>query len=232
MNADLFLSGCGVVQYIATDEAQTKGSCTIFPKNATETIKDGSSDSWTLAVPVEKTPKVFGGIALRSASPIHFANVNAAELQFFLNKNTSTYCPSGVEGLDCSAFNSNQTIFTQAVNSTTLSLDVTVPGGQQVYVTDCDEKSGQLAGELKFTQAHPAFTPGPALYEGFTISAAGDLQFENKDWFACPINEPNSGYGIWSVARLEGSNAGEGCLGFSFRVVELDEKVKTAWQYS
>ncbi|KAI5369902.1 hypothetical protein Slin15195_G007800 [Septoria linicola] len=176
-------------------------------------------------------PLRFGGMALRSASPIHLGSINANSLAFAIGKNTTTSVPEGVEGVDPANFNNNQTIFTYLNGQGTLGLSTSVPGGQQVYVTKGDGATSQLAGELKFTPAHSTETAGPALYEGFAIVDDAKLQFEGKDWFACPIDDFNSGYGIWAVSRVEGSNAGDGCLGFTWRVVQVGEETKPAWQY-
>ncbi|KAK4609388.1 hypothetical protein CLAFUW4_14428 [Fulvia fulva] len=46
---------CAISQYIATDEAQTKGSCTLFKKGVS--VKQGTSNSWTLATKIEKEEK-------------------------------------------------------------------------------------------------------------------------------------------------------------------------------
>ena len=94
-------------------------------------------------------PLRFGGLALRSASPIHLSPINANGLRFVIGKNTTTYTPEGVEGLDPANYNTNQTIFTYLNGAGTLGLSTGVPGGQQVYVTEGDNATGQLAGQLK-----------------------------------------------------------------------------------
>lgn len=178
-------------------------------------------------------PLRFSGMALRSASPIHFGQINANSQAFYIGKNTTTYCPEDSAASDaCATANTNQTIFSYLNGAGTLSLSTIVPGGQQVYVTEGDETTGQLAGQLKFTQAHSAATSGPALYDGFSIVYDARFQFEGKDWFACPIDDFNSGYGIWAESRVAGSNAGEGCLGFTWRVVQVDDSTPSAWQYT
>lgn len=55
--------------------------------------------------------------------------INANGGRFWIGKGPATYCPGGVEGLDCSGFNHTATRFTGGVN--TLFMDVAVPGGQQ-----------------------------------------------------------------------------------------------------
>lgn len=55
--------------------------------------------------------------------------INASGGKFWVNKETSAYCPDGVEGLDCAAYPGTQTVFDGG--NQTLSLSVPVPGGQQ-----------------------------------------------------------------------------------------------------
>jgi hypothetical protein len=57
--------------------------------------------------------------------------INASGGNFYINRNTSTYCPDGVSGLDCSTFTGSGTAFVIGEGSDTMSLQVTVPGGQQ-----------------------------------------------------------------------------------------------------
>lgn len=127
--------------------------------------------------------------------------------------------------------NKNETIFNYRNGAGALALSTIVPGGQQVYVTEGDETLGQLAGQLKFTQAHSAGTSGPALYSGFATAYDAKFQFEGDDWFACPVDDFNSGYGIWAASRVAGSNAGASCLGFIWRVIQVDDSTPSAWQY-
>lgn len=60
----------------------------------------------TLALPLlaasAPTPEppanpAFGVMAMRSASPIHFAQLNAAGQKFYLHGETASYCPEQVE---------------------------------------------------------------------------------------------------------------------------------------
>jgi len=176
------------------------------------------------------TPLRFGGLSLATGTAVHLSPIAANGLEFFIGKNTTTYCPED-SVVDCSGVNTNSTIFSYFNGQGTVGLDVSVPGGQQVYVTAGNETAGQLAGELKFTQAHSAQTDGPALFDGFTTVYDGIFQFEGKDWFACPVDDFNSGYGIWAVSRVAGSNAGESCISFQWKVVQVDDSQATAWQY-
>jgi hypothetical protein len=71
----------------------------------------------------------FTAMALRSASPIHFASVNAAGQKFWLTVTpTSSYCPLE-DPAQCPA--GTDTVFTSDYTGNTLGLNVEVPGGQQ-----------------------------------------------------------------------------------------------------
>lgn len=175
------------------------------------------------------TPLRFGGLSLASGSDVHLAPIAANGLEFFIGKNTTTYCPED-SVVDCSGVNTNSTIFSYFNGQGTLILDVSVPGGQQVYVTGGNETAGQLAGELKFTPAHSAQNDN-GIFEGFTTVYDGIFQFEGKDWFACPVDDFNSGYGIWAISRVAGSNAGASCTAFQWKVVQVGDETPSAWQY-
>lgn len=92
--------------------------------------------------------------------PIFFVGdiLNAAGGHFWLHQNTTAYCPSEVEGIDCSAY-SNNTAFLGG--NDTVALYTGVPGGQQ-------GKSCGLAGNgfvvLLRTQLHGGVQAGLTLY--------------------------------------------------------------------
>lgn len=171
-------------------------------------------------------PLRFAGMSLRSASPIHFGQINANGQAFWIGKPTTTYCPDESVST-CDSTNKNTTIFTYLNGQKTLGLSTVVPGGQQVYVAEGDDSVTQAAGQLRFTQAHSAGTSGPPLYEGFAIVYDGKLQFEGKDWIACP--GVNSSYAVYAESRIK--TATDDCLGFTWKIEQLDDSTPAAWQY-
>ncbi|EME80222.1 uncharacterized protein MYCFIDRAFT_211999 [Pseudocercospora fijiensis CIRAD86] len=178
------------------------------------------------------SPQPFLGQALAEGTAIHQMFINANGLKFWIGKNTTTYCPEDSVAADaCATANKNQTIFGYLNGESQLPLLTQVPGGQLAYVTAGDQTAGILAGELRFTPAHSGRTNGPALYDGFLNVYDAKLQFEGKDWFACPVDEFNTGYGIWAQSRVEASQAGEGCICFTWHVYQLANDVVKAWQY-
>lgn len=176
-------------------------------------------------------PLRFGGTALRSASPIHFASVNAHDQTFYLGaQDTTTYCPTDSAAADaCKTANTNQTIFSYLNSEGKFSLDTIVPGGQAVYVTE--GALGEPAGQLKFTQAHSGQAAGPALYDGFSIVYDAKFQFEGNDWIACPVGIDTGSYTVHAASRLVSLAPESECLGFTWRVNQVGEETPSAWQY-
>ncbi|KAI1807213.1 hypothetical protein F4811DRAFT_567063 [Daldinia bambusicola] len=111
--------------------------------------------------------------------------INANGGKFYVNKNTSSYCPPNVPNLNCSAFPGTRTVFTGGNN--TLFLDVAVPGGQQVYIAK--------DGSLSYTIPHSGALPEGAVTTGFerSISLSGGapvvLSHSGQFWLMCPVSE-------------------------------------------
>ncbi|OKO98732.1 hypothetical protein PENSUB_8983 [Penicillium subrubescens] len=162
----------------------------------------------------------FGVMAVRSASPIHYAQLNAAGQKFWLGGQTSSYCPEQVQ--NCPP--GNQTILAPGGNS----LDVEVPGGQQVYVDP--------TGALSFTQAHSASIPAG--------SSVGNLAYQpGTPWnhytfngwgatglMACPTADNRwQVFAALSNATVPSGNVAD-CLGFSAIALPYKGDVP-AWQY-
>jgi len=78
-------------------------------------------------IPPEQHPVAFYG-----------ATITASDGHFWIGKNTTVYCPTGIENLNCTAFSGSETVFfgTETTegwrdSNDTISLAVSVPGGQQ-----------------------------------------------------------------------------------------------------
>lgn len=80
-------------------------------------------------IPQTSTPPTqvgpFGLMSLRSASDIHFAQINARGSKFWIGKDAHTYCPVENEEIPCSTFGNTTQL---RLNGDSLSLDVGVPG--------------------------------------------------------------------------------------------------------
>ncbi|KAJ5584720.1 uncharacterized protein N7459_004520 [Penicillium hispanicum] len=164
----------------------------------------------------------FTVMSIRSASPIHYLQMNAAGQKFWLGGSTSSYCPTNV-GAGCPP--GNQTVFAPGGNA----MDVEVPGGQQVYVDP--------SGALSFTQAHSALIP-PG-------SAVGGLAYElGQPWnhytfhgwgtdgfMACPTSDHRwQVFAAISNATVPSGNVSD-CLGFSAIALTYQGSAP-AWQYA
>ncbi|KAL2852530.1 hypothetical protein BJY01DRAFT_208034 [Aspergillus pseudoustus] len=176
----------------------------------------------TTAPQAPEQPAAFTVMASRSASPIHFLTMNAAGQSFWLGGSPATYCP-----LPSNCPPGNLTVF--AGNGGALS--VTVPGGQQIYVSP--------EGALKFTQAHSMNIPPGSSYGPFEyVPGAADQPFGHyvysgwgaSGFMACPTDDNK-----WQVfAALRNATVPSGdvadCLGFSAIAVPTNQ-TGNAWQY-
>ncbi|KAL3476771.1 hypothetical protein BJX99DRAFT_227284 [Aspergillus californicus] len=170
----------------------------------------------------DSQPAAFTVMASRSASPIHFLQMNAAGQSFWLGGSTESYCP-----ISSGCPPGNQTVL--AGNGAALS--VVVPGGQQIYVSP--------EGALKFTQAHSmnipsgsslgpfAYVPGPpgSYFGHYEYTGQGSSGF-----MACPTDNAEwQVYAALQNATVPSGDVGD-CLGFSAIAVPTNQ-TGAAWQY-
>lgn len=117
--------------------------------------------------------------------------------------------------------------------------DVSVPGGQRVYVAP--------TGELGFTQAHSASIPSGSAQDGFTLSSTpvngqlaslGFSELGATGFLACPAG-PNgtAPFQVFAdVSALKDADVPGGsvsaCIGFDALVGEYTESGSAAWQYT
>ncbi|KAI0599948.1 hypothetical protein F4775DRAFT_548996 [Biscogniauxia sp. FL1348] len=118
--------------------------------------------------------------------------IQASGGKFWVGKEASTYCPPDVPNLDCSGFNGTDTVFIGG--NDTLSLNVAVPGGQQVYIAP--------DGALSYSVPHAA-PPEGAVTTGFwregSEGSMGAVFFGHNGTsaFACPAEEEENVYQIF-----------------------------------
>ncbi|KUJ15324.1 uncharacterized protein LY89DRAFT_108924 [Mollisia scopiformis] len=179
--------------------------------------------------PRSDNSNVFEAISLHSGSPVQGSTINANGNHFYINKAASTYCPSGVEGLDCSQYGT-QTIFAFNPSSSGLALYAAVPGGQQIYV--------EATGALGYTIPHSGAIPNDAYVSPFeyivqtSTGTVGKLTFEGKDFNACPTGETNGEVDIYQIfASAVSSDTQTGCIDIAIGTA-TDVAAPTAYEYS
>ncbi|CRG91352.1 hypothetical protein PISL3812_08400 [Talaromyces islandicus] len=165
------------------------------------------------SVQAESQPDVLtlGLTALRSASPIHFGSINAANSKFWIwGPGPKTYCPPNITGCQ----KTNSTLIDLYLDNGAAGLYANIPGGQDIFVAP--------DGSLSFTEPHMegVFPPGSIAYSGFTYTAPAEpgtvaiLGFKGNGstgFVACP----RKGAYPWQIyVQLPGKNYTSGCLGF------------------
>jgi len=161
--------------------------------------------------------QAFSSMALRSASPIHFAQINAAGQKFWLaGQPTESYCPN--DPATCPAGTS--TVFVGGDTTDTLSLSVEVPGGQQVYIAP--------DGTMSYTQAHSANIPPGSILDGWSRDESG-AGYGHLYWQGGLVGCPVEGKGYQIYGLLPGLTYDD-CLGFT--AVTNNQTEIGAWEYT
>ncbi|PGG98431.1 hypothetical protein AJ79_08871 [Helicocarpus griseus UAMH5409] len=180
------------------------------------------------AAPAPAEVPRFTVMAARSASPIHYSPMQATGRHFMLGGEPSTYCPQPpVE--ECPPGK----ITVVAGAGPTSSLNVMVPGGQQIYV--------EPTGALGFTQAHSAQIPEGSLTTGFKFTPGdqfGHWTFEGfgaDGFMGCPPQNPDESPLYQVFANIKNATVPTGnvddCLPFSALAPPYTGPNPAAWQY-
>jgi hypothetical protein len=159
---------------------------------------------------------VFSVMALRSASPIHFANLQAA--------NNGLLLGASAQNASCGPTNPNYAQF--QLNNGSLYLYTANPP-QQYYV----DRSGMGQGVIQYTTGAQGAGRNSER-QGFTINEGGNLVFRDQTkqdigFQACP-GAFGGGYEVWldSVANPAGY---KDCLGFSARAIKSVNATKCSY---
>ncbi|KAF3920663.1 hypothetical protein ABW21_db0206877 [Orbilia brochopaga] len=178
--------------------------------------------------------KPWNFLALRSASPIHFGSLEASGLGIWIGKPTASYCP--VDPKYCPPVSNTTSILVTENAYGAASMDVIVPGGQQVYIAP--------SGALSYTQAHSAAIPAGSFRTGFIVSLPGSNGISifshcEGGFVACPVV---ANKGPWKVfVAFKGvlpkntdvpSGKAADCLGFSAATAGPAQYHPGAWQYT
>lgn len=181
--------------------------------------------------PAPPKPTSYGMMVLRSASPIHYGQVNASGGKFYigLEKPSVGTCPGSVPKNTCPAGKNTLVLFN---DNKYASLNVMVPGGQRIYVAP--DRS------LSYTSAHSAYIPTGSKVDGFKLGKKGEntlrpITHTNGPFVACPKKK---GTGPWKVyvgtpkPKDAPSGCATDCLEFSNMAVEVTNERYGAWQYN
>ncbi|KAM0186366.1 hypothetical protein ACHAPI_011719 [Fusarium lateritium] len=167
----------------------------------------------SFAAPAEKASscdeKVFGVIALRSASPIHFSSFSASlggiQLGLPEDKQKAT-CKGNVHGVANFRLKDGELYLYSTGKK------------QQKFYTD---RSGMGQGVLQYSSDGNVSKNGES--KGWKIDKSGNLVFgkDNAGFIACP-NGPDKSWNVWIYTGNDRPGfSDKECLGFTARVEEL-----------
>jgi len=153
----------------------------------------------------------FNLMSIRSASDIQYATINARNSKFFIGKNTDAYCPADNDEIPCGSFGNSTQV---RLYGDQLSMDVSVPGGQTVYIGP--------KGALRFTEPHTYSMPKGSTTGGFSITEEDGGVYASigheGGFLACPVDAAKGGYPYQIFVGVKGFSR-ENCTGFDFAAV-------------
>ncbi|KAI0126856.1 hypothetical protein BJ170DRAFT_421335 [Xylariales sp. AK1849] len=148
----------------------------------------------------------FGLLALRSASPVHFASFEAALGSVFVNLPAqNATCVNG-EADSATFFLQDGSLYLYATSPT-----------QQLYA----DRSGMGQGKFGYTTG-TELEPRNGERTTFALDENDDLTLNGAGFLACP-NSIEDSWSIWVATDVATPGGNEGCLGISVRAVELSE---------
>ncbi|KND92155.1 hypothetical protein TOPH_03119 [Tolypocladium ophioglossoides CBS 100239] len=161
----------------------------------------------SVAAPSE--PKTFNLMALRSASPIHFAPVSAARSSIFLNLKD--------QGAECKGDSYNRATFYLKDGG----LFLYSKGGkrQQIFV----DRSGMGQGKMGYLTDN-TYPPPHFELTGWTIDKYEDLNFKGISLLACPGSFQDA-WSVWVVTDNLTPGGNKGCLGIISRTISITKPV-------
>ncbi|KAH7240965.1 uncharacterized protein BKA55DRAFT_576138 [Fusarium redolens] len=161
------------------------------------------------------TPKTtyFQGLALRSASPVHFNYLQASKESFELKlKKQGASCDRGVK--------TNEATF--QLYGDELWLYSTGNPRQQAYV----DLSGMGQGKLGYTTgAQPM--PRNGQRKGWKIDKNGILTFDGASFVACPNgdNLEKTSWSVWVYNSIDNPGGNKNCVPFSVKAAKVEKPV-------
>ncbi|KAJ4179097.1 Hypothetical protein NCS54_00046400 [Fusarium falciforme] len=159
------------------------------------------------ATPSPSKPYRFEALALRSATDIHFAVVQAAHSSIFLK------LPQ--QKATCEKKTDNSATFS-IVNGELFLYGKT---RQQIYV----DRSGMGQGKIGYTTGTQS-APRNAERKGWAIDKDGDLSFKGKNLVACP-HSIDGAWSVWVSTGIKTPGGNKGCLEFLPRTAEIKKPI-------
>ncbi|KAL7807081.1 hypothetical protein V8C26DRAFT_415327 [Trichoderma gracile] len=159
--------------------------------------------SSTTAAPSPPKPKTFDVMALRSASPIHFAQVSAVKSGLFLNLPAQNATCKGEGSGHATFFVENEELVLYSCEGVK----------QKVFV----DRSGMGQGIVGYITGD-APLPRYGELKGWKVDASQNLWFKDTALIACP-NSIDGSWRIWLGLGLQTPGGNQGCLGFTARTL-------------
>jgi len=163
--------------------------------------------------------------------PIDGWDVNAGGSLLYIGGVTKSYCPEGFIGPAKCPPGNITVLRVSEYGSSRAGMDVTVPGGQAIYLDPF--------WSVAYERAHSAYVPPGSIKTGFAAYQGGgfvNLNGNGAGWVACPPEASAEGDdNVWGLVGKNDTNA-EGlkdCTSVNLKVHELPRGQPTnAWQYA
>jgi hypothetical protein len=181
----------------------------------------------------------FGIMALRSASPIHFATTGASQNKLVLNlpdNKLDAQCADGNARRDAIFYIKDEELYLYGNNDPVQQILVdrsgmgkhspTVFSSLLLFKLLTRHFPGQ--GVLQYFNKGTTNPGGHLELKGWAVDANDNLTFNNNTLLACPSTTDSSWY-VWVNVGIAKPAGQEGCLGFSARTVTKSDPVKCTY---
>ncbi|KAH6688988.1 hypothetical protein F5X68DRAFT_189749 [Plectosphaerella plurivora] len=170
------------------------------------------------ACPAPEPDVKFGVMALRSASPIHFATLSAAQTKLALHLPEQNAQCEGEEELGAVFYIKNGELYLYGPSN----------APQQIYV----DRSGMGQGNVGYFDKNTASGPRNGELTGWAI-VDENLTFAGDGLLACPSNADGTGpWYVWAPVGINEPAGNKGCLGFSARAIPLTDPSRCTYTTS
>lgn len=156
------------------------------------------------AAPATSKTTTFEIMALRSASPIHFSELQAARNSIFI------HLPD--QKATCHTKSDNYATFKLVGDELRLYKSSGTP--QKIWV----DRSGMGQGVLGYSTGDSK--PKNGEHKGWKIDKNGDLSFKGQGLLACPGSISKS-WSVWVDTGIANPGGNKNCLGFSARTLPI-----------